>query len=118
MTHTFYICPYVCVRGIDLPCTKYSWMHSGAFNVLLLPLSATLSVCNTVCLQHCLPATLPVCNTVCLQHYLPATLPVCNTAGTRWMNWAMVGACIGGLLLILPVAEQRHRWAVDVDTAE
>jgi hypothetical protein len=35
--------------------------------------------------------------------------------GTKWMNWAMVGACVGGFLLMLPVAEKRHRLAVDLD---
>ena len=35
--------------------------------------------------------------------------------GTAWMNWAMVGACAGGVVLMLPVAEERRRLAIDVD---
>ncbi len=53
-------------------------------------------------------------NLGCLLFLLVQNIP---RVGTRWMNWAMTGACVAGLVAIVPLAEDRRRLAVDLGAA-
>ena len=40
-------------------------------------------------------------------------LPMVPGLGTKWMNWALVGACFVATLVVVPLAEPSRRLAVD-----
>jgi hypothetical protein len=54
-------------------------------------------------------------NVGCCVFLLVQNLP---NIGTAWMNWAIAGACAAALVVIVPLAEVRKRFAVDMGADE
>ena len=127
------VCAAVCFTGFAFACSPLERHVSASSR---LPMMYAFSIVGSLFVnaatplyfELCVEATFPIAEgltvtVVTLLQAFPVTtftaLPLltASDASLHWMNWAVVGACAFGALVLLPVEEPRRRLALDVTTS-
>jgi len=100
------------MRLAQMPLLLLTSITGSLFANAVVPLYYELAVEATFPVSESLTTSVLtlINNFGCLVFLLVQTIP---EIGTAWMNWTLVGACVWGCILILPVKEEQRRLEFD-----